>query len=630
MSTIAACILLATSGSGLAGSLSARSLANPWDASNAVGALVAESGTLEDAKRLSAVFSAAPANFPLRGQLPLVKVAFLRPFALAEIARFAAAPALDAPAHPYRAVAAFAARAFGVAAPAGEGQGTMICNDPQRAIFALDFMLNEPTRIVREALDGAHVDRAAIKPVAALLHAARNSTSRSAGVNEALMGAMHATAALDRAALVRAVAHLDVKLDTAADWKGFPADDLPDELKGAVEGRILSAQPVPELGWIVVGSMDANRYDMSKIAAVFDPGGDDVYEWKEAVAGSRIVVDLAGNDLYRSAAGTGPGGPGGAVLGVSIIDDYAGNDRYEAAECALGAAAFGVGVIVDRAGDDIYRGGEWTLGAAMGGIGAVIDLGGSDEYTSQVFSQGCGGPGGVALLFDATGNDRYRADGSEPSAYDTPTVHMSFSQGCGFGYRIGAPGGIGALVDAAGDDRYECGEFGQGIGYYLSMGILHDLGGRDLYYANRYAQGTAAHQAFGALLDDAGDDIYWSMTAAGQGAAWDVSAAVLVDGGGDDRYQADGLSQGAAAQQAIGMLFDLDGADDYRATGASQGAADSNEYHWDATHGRSLGILVDQHGPNRWSGDRADGQRRRTGDVEQPNGRTQWGFFITR
>ena len=66
--------------------------------------------------------------------------------------------ALDA-AHPYRAVAAWAARALGAPAPAGEGQGTLEVSDPQRAIFALDFLLNEPMLAVRralaEALNGA-------------------------------------------------------------------------------------------------------------------------------------------------------------------------------------------------------------------------------------------------------------------------------------------------------------------------------------------------------------------------------------------------------------------------------------------------------------------------------------------
>lgn len=632
MSILAACLLLTTSGSGPAGCAQAPAIVRPFDAQGDLGALVEQASLREEVARTMALFAATPRQFALRGLPPLVRVAFLHPFALPECARFAAAPA-ERPAEelrqrPWRALAAYAARALGAPEPSAEGQGEMKCNDPQRAVFAMDFLLNEPARALREALAAAEIDPQRVAAAEALVRGARESTGRGTGRTVEFSNAVRATTQVDRATLAALAAHLDVRLQTKGEWAAQPAEDLPEELKGAVEGTILTAQQVPELGWIVVGSTGPNRYDMSRVAAVFDPGGDDVYEWPSTVVGSRAIVDLEGNDRYRALPAATLGGPGGGVLGVSIIEDFAGDDRYEANACALGAACFGLGVIVDHAGNDLYRGGTWCEGAAIVGVGAIVDLDGSDEYVAETFSQACGGPGGAALLLDAAGNDRYRADGSEPSAYGTPAVHMSFSQGAGFGYRAGAPGGLGALVDLAGNDRYECGEFGQGIGYFLSMGVLHDAGGNDFYYGNRYAQGTAAHQAFGALLDDAGDDLYWSMTAAGQGAAWDISVAALVDAGGDDRYQADGLSQGAAAQQAIGMLLDLGGSDDYRAVGASQGAADSNQYHWETTRARSFGLLFDAGGPNKWSLPRADGERRVIGDAGRADGATQWGFFL--
>jgi hypothetical protein len=506
--------------------------------------------------------------------------------------------------------------------------------DPQGALFALDFLLNESNLIVNQALTSALGDGNRERIARAAIASAESTTARAAQLPDALSRAMQGSASMDRTALVRATGHFDTALAVSGDWKTFDTEALPDELAGAVDGTVLSTQLVPEIGWLVIGGSGANRYDMTKIAAVFDIAGDDRYEWGAGVVASRLVIDIAGNDSYvstRAANSAMPiAGPGGAACGVSVIDDYAGNDRYESPHNGLGAAVFGVGMVVDRAGDDTYVGGTWTVGAAFAGIGAVCDLGGSDQYSSEMFSQGCGGPGSAALLLDATGNDRYRADGTTASAYETPTVHASFSQGVGFGYRAGAAGGVGALVDLAGNDRYEAGEFGQGCGYYLSMGILRDEGGNDLYYGNRYAQGTAAHQAFGVLLEHGGDDIYWSMTAAGQGAAWDMSVAALVDRAGDDRYQADGLSQGAAAQQAIGMLIDLAGRDDYRAAGASQGAADSNAYHWDTSRCTSLGVLRDTEGPNRFSAGGADGEQRLTGKPDAKDGVNQWGVFITR
>ena len=652
MSTFAAAMLLVAAGSGPAGSAIAPRLAAPFDANFPEGQAIGAAERADEVRRLCALFAQAPRQFPTRGLPTPVRLAFVDPFGLPEIARWTTDPAAHPGDRPFRAVAQYAARAWGVNCPVAEERSTYRVTNPQQAIHALDFLLNEPSMIVRRAIDAVvpppaaepfgppapndvpppTVDRAKVARVA--IDSAQGSTGRSKQLSDALGLAMQASAAIDRAALVRAAGHLDEAIAVEADWSTFPAVPLPAELAGAVEGGILAAQLVPELGWLVVGGPGPNRYDMTRVAAVFDPAGDDRYDWGNGLLGNRMVIDIAGNDVYAATRGTGGtpplSGPAGAAFGVCVIDDWAGNDRYECAQAGIGAAVFGIGILVDRGGDDVYAGGAWTVGAAFAGIGALCDLGGNDLYVSDIFSQGCGGPGGAALLLDAAGDDRYRADGTVPSAYGTPTVHCSFSQGVGFGYRAGAAGGVGALVDLAGNDRYEAGEFGQGCGYFLSMGILRDAGGNDLYYGNRYAQGTAAHQAFGALLDDAGDDLYWSMTAAGQGAAWDMSAAVLVDRAGDDRYQAEGLSQGAAAQQAIGMLLDLGGRDDYRAGGDSQGAAGGNDYHWDATRCVSVGMLRDLAGPNRFDAGRQDGERRVSGDPAAALGRGSVGVFLAR
>ena len=631
MATIAAALLLLATGSGPAGSAMAPSLVRPLDAADPVGSVLADGERTEDARRLAALLAGTPSMFPLRGLPGAVRLAFAQPYSLPEVAAATTRPATEPADRPFRAVARFAARAFGIECPPAEERSRLEVSDPQRAVFALDFLLNEANLAVRESLAAAGLGDDREKVARAAVADAIRTGSRAVQVSEALAAAMGAAAAMDRAALVRAALHFDTALDVKGDWKAFEGESLPEELAGAVDGPVLTAQRVPELGWVVVGGAGDNRYDMTKVAAVFDPAGDDRYDWGAGTVGSRLVVDAAGDDRHAASGDSQLCGPAGAACGVCVIDDFAGNDRYEGANVALGAAVLGVGVLVDRAGDDRYEGSAWCSGAAFGGIGALVDLAGSDLHAADRFSQACGGPSGAALLLDAGGNDRYRADGSTPSAYGTPTVACSYSQGCGFGYRVGAPGGVGALVDLAGDDRYEAGEFAQGCGYFLSLGILRDEGGRDLYYGNRYAQGTAAHQAFGALLEGGGDDIYWSMTAAGQGAAWDMAGAVLVDRGGDDRYQADGLSQGAAAQQAFGALVDLAGDDDYRAAGASQGAADGNQYHWDATRCTSLGVLRDAAGRDRFSGERRGaGARMLTGNADAERGQGKWGVFVTR
>ena len=631
MPLLAAAVLVISSGCGPLGTGAAGALVDPFDPSTPVGATAAEGGVAADAWRWSAFMAAAPANFRLRGMPAPVRAAFIRPFALPELARAVASRAGEAPGRPFLAAASHAAAALGVEWRPPEQRSVVEVSDPQRAIFALDFLLNPTNLWVRQSLDAAGVPADAVPWARALLDATP-STAGERAPTPAAREAAAAIAAMDRELLVRAVAHFDEELAFSGDWTAFAPEELPPELAGAIDGPILTAQPVPELGWLVVGGLGPNRYDMSRVAAVLDPGGDDRYEWPSDPVGSRLVVDVAGDDTHSTAAtGAGLAGAAGAAGGVCVIDDRAGNDRYACARNGLGAATLGVGLLLDRAGNDSYEGGTWTVASAIGGIGAVIDLAGDDSYASDLHSQASGGPMGVALLVDCAGNDRYRAEGRAPSAYGLAAVSASFSQACGYGFRsLAAPGGVATLADLAGDDRYECGEFGQGCGYFLSLGTLHDRSGSDLFRGSRYAQGTAAHQAFGALLDDAGDDAYWSMTAAGQGAAWDMAVAALVDLAGDDTYRSDGLSQGAAAQQAVGMLVDLAGADSYRAIGRSQGEADDNRYHWDSGRCTSLGILVDRAGPNRFSTGKRDGERRVVGEDGRDNGNSRWGIFVTR
>ena len=126
MATVAAAILLVLAGSGPDGVDGAPAAFRPFEAADPLGALVAETDSAADVARTVQLFRSTPAQFALRGILQPVRIAFAQPFALPEIARHATAPVADAAldaAHPYRAVAAWAARTLGAPAPAGEGQG---------------------------------------------------------------------------------------------------------------------------------------------------------------------------------------------------------------------------------------------------------------------------------------------------------------------------------------------------------------------------------------------------------------------------------------------------------------------------------------------------------------------------
>ncbi len=442
--------------------------------------------------------------------------------------------------------------------------------------------------------------------------------------------------------------------------KDAPRADVPADIRAAVQGDILYFEPGTAgengaIGPLVVGGPGPNVYDMSKIARVYDVGGDDVYRYPpgEIVvdraittdagnsviklrAGTRVIVDLSGNDTHISESDFN--GPACGVLGLSVLHDLAGNDTYRTtSQGSLAFGLFGVGLLIDDAGDDRYENlgpaSGWSIGAGFDGAGLVIDRAGSDTYLGEKLTQGVGGPRGFGAIIDVSGNDLYRADGTNfPSAYSTPGVFLSMSQGFGFGIRNYAQGGVGAIYDLAGDDRYQAGEFAQGCGYSFALGLLHDAGGNDFYHGNRYTQGSSAHQAAGLLVDDAGDDIYWGMTAASQGAAWDQSVSMLIDRDGNDIYRADGLSQGSAAQQAVGLLIDLGGSDRYIAPdSATQGAPGENSYHFDADQVFSFAALFDLGAKNDWySTPRGEKSTTKLGALndKEPKSSSLFGLFV--
>ncbi|MSR45261.1 MAG: hypothetical protein EXS15_07925 [Phycisphaerales bacterium] len=496
---------------------------------------------------------------------------------------------------PARAAAEFVCASFG-SSTAGlvEYQGTLPIPSAQGAIFAMDFLLNEP----RLTLTASLADRPTAEQCFEFLNVFRSEVSLSKATVQrfaAFSAQSRRSMDMSEAGLMRAVsqslAHIDADLGVTADWKALEAEPTPAELVDHLTGSILAAENVPGIGWIVVGSPADNTYDMSIIAAVFDPAGAETYRWSSLRSGNQGIIDLTGNDQY---IGGDQQGPAAGLFGLSFIDDAAGDDQYTGEHFACGAGMFGVGILIDRNGNDVYRTGSWSLGAGILGAGFVFDLAGGDEYQSMVYSQGIGGPLGVGALVDCSGNDFYRVDGVAPSVDQVPTVRYAMSQGIGFGARGLIAGGVGIISDLDGHDRYESGEFSQGGGYYFGIGLILDSAGHDLYRASHYAQGFSAHQAAGVLIDVSGDDQYWSMISAAQGAAWDTSASLLLDGSGDDTYRGDALSQGAAAQQAVAAICDLDGSDHYVGLGPFvQGESGDNTYHFADTNARSLSVLID-------------------------------------
>jgi len=448
-----------------------------------------------------------------------------------------------------------------------------------------------------------------------------------------------------RELLPLSVATLPAVADHARDLESFAQavmaseqpvpPELVEQARGAVTGTVLGARLIDGELWIVGGS-GANRYDMDRIAAVFDVDGADVYTFSRPPSGSyQIVIDQAGDDLYESMADLA--GPATGVFSVSVVDDRGGNDRYRSLhQGAIAVGLFGIGILIDSGGDDRYTddsgGAGWSEGVGIYGAGLLIDRAGDDRYRAQILSQGVGGPGGIGLIVDGRGDDTYVANGDHfPSGYGTPGVFAGLSQGFGFGLRGYASGGVGALYDLAGNDHYLVGEFGQGTGYFQGLGILHDAAGNDFYQGSRYAQGSAAHQAAGILVDDAGDDTYSCIGAAGQGTAWDQSVAMLVDRAGNDTYFSQGIAQGSAAQEAIAVLVDLAGEDVYSCGGPCLGESADSIYHYDESKLWNFSALIDLGGRHdHYAQSRPDDGILSTGavDADDPRRSQCCGLFV--
>jgi hypothetical protein len=352
-----------------------------------------------------------------------------------------------------------------------------------------------------------------------------------------------------------------------------------------------------------------------------DCGGDDEYVMpaKPVDRALRILIDLGGNDLYLA---NGPHAWGSALLGISLLVDCGGNDDYRGRDWSLGCGLGGVGLLWDQAGDDRYYGGLGSQGVGIFGIGLLRDDGGDDEYVADCYGQGFASSGGEGALVDLSGNDLYVAGRDEEDIWRRPATYVTFAQGAAYSHRFGTvyqdekggqrfritgqiPGGVGMLLDREGNDRYLADVFGQGSAYWYSLGLLVDGAGDDFYRATWYGQGVGTHCAVGCVVDRGGNDRYLSRTTS-QGCGHDFSAGILHDLSGDDRYEGVGLCQGAGnALSGLGVLLDGGGEDAYRCSDRCWGFGADVDRHPEAA---PWGLFADLGGTNVFHGPLAPGR----------------------
>ena len=359
-----------------------------------------------------------------------------------------------------------------------------------------------------------------------------------------------------------------------------------------------------ELGDIIVGGTGPTYYEEDAFV-IIDFGGNDIYENNGGASTAEfpisIVIDLAGNDTYVAgrdiSQGTG-------FAGIGILADRGGNDTYIAEFFTQGAGIFGGGMLIDRGGDDIYRSDSYGNGAAIFGIGILIDDRGNDRYEASQSSQGFASTKGLGALIDKAGHDSYYAGGKYPDHRNPEHATGSLSQGFSIGMRpykspVGASGGIGLLIDEGGDDRYSADYFAQGSSYWYSLGLLHDLTGDDTYIGGRYAQGAGIHVSSGALIDERGNDSYAVTYGVSQGVGHDFGVGMVADFSGHDRYKGGVLSQGASTCGSLGILYDRHGENSLFRSTRENGLKQNRE----DCENKGFGIVIDTNGSHLTSTD---------------------------
>ncbi|AUT00954.1 hypothetical protein CLI64_11375 [Nostoc sp. CENA543] len=327
-------------------------------------------------------------------------------------------------------------------------------------------------------------------------------------------------------------------------------------------------------GQIVISGQGDHVYPAGDYLLIVDFAGNDTYSGGAANRnishGVSVTIDLAGNDHYSSPQGKVPSF-GAGIFGYGVLMDMQGNDTYEAEYTSQGVGIFGTGILNDAQGEDTYRGLANLQGSGSFGTGVLIDHQGSDRYSLYRYGQGYGFTKGVGLLLDSDGDDHYvgMEDKYPNGGPFGSEKHIHFAQGAAYGRRADYndghswAGGIGMLIDATGNDRYECDIYCQGTGYWYSLGVLVDKTGDDYHRSGVYSLGGSPHFAIGIYQDDSGSDRYNVRISQSLGQGRDWSIGWFEDSAGNDYYLGHHGILGSADVNGVGVFWDKKGDDTY-------------------------------------------------------------------
>ena len=383
------------------------------------------------------------------------------------------------------------------------------------------------------------------------------------------------------------------------------------------------------VGRVVVDGTGNGRVDAGEGAfLIVDLGGADRYEGSVAASSPMLPVaallEMGGDDVFDPADRA----QGAGVTGIGVLLDASGNDRYSAKALGQGLGHFGLGALLDLSGDDRYAVHYSGQGAGFFGVGMLVDLEGDDSYTLWSDGQGFGGLAGVGVLADRRGDDRYLAEPDpkitkRPSYHSEAKIAVSNAQGCGMGRRGDGSdghswaGGLGVLLDAAGSDRYLAGNWAQGCGYWFGTGLLWDGAGNDDFRATGWASASGAHFCIGALIDESGNDRHEVAQNWGPSFGHDFTVSLLVEGGGDDTYVCGGEGGGHSINRSVALHFELGGNDrhEYAAAERRPGLARFDRRFLDRTdttvywtEPTSIGLYLDLGGQDSYPPGVGDGE----------------------
>ena len=272
--------------------------------------------------------------------------------------------------------------------------------------------------------------------------------------------------------------------------------------------------------------------------------------------GYLAIVDLGGNDNYLSAAAaTRPGVP------LSVLVDIGGDDNYDNAvdpAPAFAAAHLGVALLWDAAGDDSYRSSFDSIASACLGTAMLVDLKGADSYDSVSSSQ-ASATLGIALLDDRSGDDTYYSFRASQS-------YASFK-------------GATLLLDRAGDDKYIAerdlviypAAQNKNVNANMCQGAGQGYRNDEAGLPNTFPGGVAV------MADLEGDDIYSAGIFAGAVGYW-FGLGVQLDLDGADSYEGVWYNQGASAHFAAGLHADYGQGDDYYYCAQDQCIGEGRDY----------------------------------------------------